>query len=82
MSWQQNGRAWGARALDWAYLAEPYGRPAYDLVFARTGVGDETSLLDIACGSGFAAELASSKGAHVSGLDAAEALVKIARART
>jgi SAM-dependent methyltransferase len=82
MSWQQAGRAWGARALDWAYLTEPYGRPAYELVFARTGVGQETSLLDIGCGSGLALMTAAQRGATVAGIDASEALVRIARRRT
>jgi ubiquinone/menaquinone biosynthesis C-methylase UbiE len=39
-------------------------------------------LLDIACGSGFAAHLASERGAVVSGIDASEGLVTIAHART
>jgi hypothetical protein len=25
LGWQQAGEAWGERALDWAYLVEPYG---------------------------------------------------------
>jgi SAM-dependent methyltransferase len=82
MSWQQAGRAWGARARDWAYLTESYGRPAYDVVFARTGVGDETSLLDVACGSGLALMAAAHRGATVAGIDASEPLVRIARQRT
>jgi ubiquinone/menaquinone biosynthesis C-methylase UbiE len=82
VSWRQAGRAWGARALDWAYLTEPYCRPAYDLVFARTGVGEDTSLLDIACGSGLALMTAAHRGATVAGVDASEALVRIARQRT
>jgi len=82
VSWLEAGRAWGARALDWAYLTEPYGRPAYDLVFARTGVGEDTSLLDIACGSGLALMTAARRGATVAGIDASEALVRIARQRT
>jgi ubiquinone/menaquinone biosynthesis C-methylase UbiE len=81
VSWRQAGLAWGARALDWAYLTEPYGRPAYDQVFSRTGVGDETSLLDIACGSGLALMTAAQRGATVAGIDASEALVRIARQR-
>jgi ubiquinone/menaquinone biosynthesis C-methylase UbiE len=52
------------------------------LLFDRLAVGDGTHLLDIACGSGFAAHLAAERQAHVSGLDAAEALVTIARTRT
>jgi len=82
VSWRHAGRAWGARALDWAYLTEPYGRPAYDLVFGRTGFGEETSLLDIACGSGLALMTAARRGATVAGIDASEALVRIARQRT
>jgi SAM-dependent methyltransferase len=45
-------------------------------------VGNSARVLDIACGSGFAAQLAARRGAEVSGLDAAEALVTVARART
>jgi SAM-dependent methyltransferase len=82
MSWQQAGRAWGARALDWAYLTESYGRAAYDQVFARTGVGENTSLLDVACGSGLALMTAAQRGATVAGIDASVQLVRIARQRT
>jgi ubiquinone/menaquinone biosynthesis C-methylase UbiE len=82
VSWQQAGRAWGGRALDWAYLTEAYGRAAYDLVFARTGIGEDTSLLDIACGSGLALMTAAQRGATVTGIDASAQLVRIARQRT
>jgi SAM-dependent methyltransferase len=80
--WQEAGRAWGARAADWAYLFEPYARPANDIVFDKVGVGRGVRLLDIACGSGFAAHGAANRGGVVSGIDAAQALVDIARART
>ena len=30
MDWIESGRAWGARATDWAYLMEPYARRAND----------------------------------------------------
>jgi SAM-dependent methyltransferase len=68
--------------VEWAYLLEPYARPANELLFDRLRVSDGVRLLDIACGSGFAAQLASDRGAVVAGLDAAEALVTVARART
>ncbi len=80
--WIDAGRGWGARATDWAYLFEPYALRANQLVFDRLGVGSSTRYLDVACGSGFAANLASGRGAAVSGLDASEALIDIARART
>jgi SAM-dependent methyltransferase len=82
MGWEQAGAGWGARALEWAYLFEPYSRPANELVFDRLEVGDRVRLLDVACGSGFAARIAADRGAVVAGLDAAESLVAIARVRT
>jgi SAM-dependent methyltransferase len=82
MSWIESGRAWGQRAADWAYLNEPYARRVNDLLFDQAGVGPGTRLLDIACGSGYAASVAAGRGAQVAGLDASEALIAIARART
>jgi SAM-dependent methyltransferase len=82
VNWKEAGRGWGARAVEWAYLFEPYARPANELIFDRLGIAYGARLLDIACGSGFAAHLAAQRGAQVSGLDAAAALVKIARTRT
>jgi SAM-dependent methyltransferase len=41
-----------------------------------------TRYLDVACGSGYAAAIAHRRGATVSGLDASEDLIDIARART
>jgi ubiquinone/menaquinone biosynthesis C-methylase UbiE len=80
--WTEAGQAWGARATDWAYLFEPYARAANEVVFDRLGVGAGVRLLDIACGSGLAASYAHRRGAVVGGLDAAAALVGIARTRT
>jgi SAM-dependent methyltransferase len=45
------------------------------------GVGPGTRVLDAGCGAGGASVLAAGRGAHVNGLDAAEALLAIARAR-
>ena len=76
-----NGRLWGARAHDWAELQEPMTRPIYDAVFERIDLGTQTNYLDIGCGSGLAAQLATERGAKVSGIDAAENLLAIARSR-
>ena len=76
-----NGRLWGARARDWAELQEPMTRPIYDAVFARIELGAQTNYLDVGCGSGLAAQLAAERGAKVSGIDAAENLLAIARSR-
>lgn len=79
---EANGRLWGARAADWAAVQEATARPAYDAVLKRAGVGIGTAYLDVGCGSGMAARLAADLGATVAGIDAAEPLLDIARART
>ena len=78
----QAGTGWGARATQWAYLFEPYALPANRLLFNQLGLGEGTTHLDIACGSGLPASVAASRGASVSGLDASSKLIDIARART
>lgn len=80
--WREAGAAWGHAATDWAYLFEPYGRDAAEHIFAVTGVGDGTDLLDLACGSGYATARAARRGATVTGLDASVELLEIARRRT
>jgi len=80
--WTEAGRGWGARATEWAYQFEPYALPANHLLFDRLGVCKGTRLLDVACGSGLAANVAARRGATVSGLDASDALIAIAQIRT
>lgn len=77
----QNGRLWGARAQDWADIQEGQFRTAYDAVFDTCGLGHGTRHCDVGCGAGMAAMLAAGRGAQVSGLDAAEGLLGIARKR-
>ena len=78
---ETNGRVWGARAHDWANIQEGTCRPVYLAVFDRIGLRSDTSYLDAGCGAGMAAQVASERGARVSGLDAAEDLLTIARTR-
>jgi len=77
-----NGRLWGARARDWADLQEGVSRPIYEAVLRRTGVQRGSRYLDIGCGAGMAAQMASALGAEVVGIDASEALLAIAGERT
>lgn len=79
--WEAAGAAWGRRARDWACLFEHYATDAIYAIFDRIGVGPGTRMLDIACGSGLAIRYAAALGAHTAGIDAAEPLVDIARAR-
>jgi SAM-dependent methyltransferase len=56
-------------------------RPVFEAVLERTRVGPGTRYLDAGCGSGMAAQMAAARGAQVSGIDAAEAMLTIARSR-
>ena len=75
------GPLWGARSHDWASLAEPGQTPFYEEVFDAVNVGPDTRLLDVGCGAGLALVLAHKRGATVTGLDASEGLIAVARER-
>ncbi|MBX9845646.1 MAG: class I SAM-dependent methyltransferase [Xanthobacteraceae bacterium] len=79
---QTNGRLWGARARDWAEVQEGQCAATYHAVLTRADVGQGTHHLDVGCGAGMAAQLSALLGAKVAGVDAAEALLAIARERT
>jgi ubiquinone/menaquinone biosynthesis C-methylase UbiE len=76
-----NGRLWGVRAKDWADIQEGQFRAAYVAVFDALALGVGTNYCDVGCGSGMAALIAAERGARVSGLDAAENLLAVARGR-
>jgi SAM-dependent methyltransferase len=76
------GELWSVHASNWAKFQEQMLLPAYQAVFEQTGVGVNTRLLDVGCGTGLAAQLAARLGARVSGIDAAPAAIAIARERT
>jgi ubiquinone/menaquinone biosynthesis C-methylase UbiE len=76
-----NGRLWGTRARDWADIQEGQCRAAYEAVFDGLSLGPGTRYCDLGCGAGGAARLAADRGAEVSGIDAAEGLLEIARGR-
>jgi SAM-dependent methyltransferase len=75
------GQIWGTRAKDWADVQERVAIPLYETVLQQTGVSQGTAVLDIGCGSGIFCEMAAQRGAQVSGLDASEYLLEIARER-
>ncbi len=76
-----NGKFWGSAAVDWAAIQEKTCRPVYTAAFDRVGLKAGIDYLDAGCGAGLAAQLAFERGARVSGLDAAENLLAIARER-
>ncbi len=72
---------WGRQAVEFATLSEPGNCREYVAVHHRLGVDAGHRLLDLACGSGLAIELARVRGAICSGIDAAGRLVAVARDR-
>ncbi len=72
---------WGRRPRDWADLAEPSNEPLFATVLEHLGVHTGTRLLDIGCGSGYAAAMAAARGATVTGIDITPELIAIARER-
>jgi len=72
---------WGRRPRDWAQLAEPSNEPLFATVLNRLHVSEGTRLLDIGCGSGYAARMAAELGAAVTGIDITPELIEIARER-
>ena len=76
-----NGRLWGVGAKDWAAIQEQTCEPVYRAVFAQVGVSKGMRYLDVGCGAGLACLLASEAGAQVTGIDASEDLLQVARHR-
>ena len=78
---ETQGALWSGAAHDWADMMERLQTPYYDAAFDAVGVCPGMSLLDAGCGSGLALALAHARGAAVTGLDAAEGLLAVARSR-
>jgi SAM-dependent methyltransferase/alkylhydroperoxidase family enzyme len=79
--WLTVDEGWGRRAVDFATLLEPAACREYVAMHHHLGVGEGDRLLDIACGSGLALELARLRGAEVAGIDASPRLVAVAEDR-
>jgi SAM-dependent methyltransferase len=79
--WAMVDEGWGRKAVDFAALCEPGNCREYVVVHHRLGVDAGDRLLDVACGSGLAIELARLRGAFCSGLDASARLIAVARDR-
>jgi SAM-dependent methyltransferase len=77
----EQGRLWSAHVADWAELQEPYVEPVFLAALDALGVGEGTRLLDVGCGAGRALRLAADRGANVTGIDAAPAMLEYARRR-
>jgi SAM-dependent methyltransferase len=79
--WTMVDEGWGRKAADFATLSEPGNCREYVAMHHRLGVDAGDRLLDVACGSGLAIELARLRGASGAGIDASARLVAVARDR-
>jgi SAM-dependent methyltransferase len=78
MQWEMVDEGWGRKAVDFATLSEPSNCREYVAIHQRLGIGDGDHVLDMACGSGLAIELAAIRGADCAGIDASPRLVAVA----
>ena len=81
MNWKGVDEGWGRRAVDFATLSEPSNCREYVHMHQHLGIGAGDKILDVACGSGLALELARARGAVCAGIDASHRLVGVARDR-
>ena len=79
--WRVVDEGWGRRAAEFATLSEPANVREYAALHQALAIGPGDRLLDVACGSGLALELAVARGASGAGIDASQRLVAIARDR-
>jgi SAM-dependent methyltransferase len=80
--WRGVDEGWGRQAVEFATLTEPTSCREYVTMHHRLGVGAGDRLLDMACGSGLAVELAALRGARCAGIDASPRLIAVARDRS
>ena len=79
--WNLVDEGWGRKAADFSTLSELGNVREYVSLHHALKIKSDDRLLDVACGSGLAVELASLLGASCAGLDASEQLVAVARMR-
>lgn len=75
------GELWGVRARDYAEVQEPTFLPLYESVLARPEIAEASSILDVGCGPGLAAQVFSRRIGRVAGADATAPFIEIARRR-
>lgn len=80
-AWELVDEGWGRKAVDFSTLSEPSNCREYVALHHRLQVDAGDRLLDVACGSGLAIELARLRGARCAGIDASPRLVAIASYR-
>lgn len=75
------GKLWGERARDWADFGESTASDLFNSILQKIKRVNGSKLLDVGCGAGMFCQIASGHGFKVSGFDASESLIAIARER-
>jgi len=73
------GDLWSQHVDAWVDGMERYMQPTFEAGLDALGITAGTRLLDVGCGAGLALSLAAVRGAEITGLDAAPAMVAHAR---
>jgi len=74
------GALWGSRPDAWA-VTEEQQTPVYEAALRCIGLRPDMHVLDVGCGTGVFLRMCADRGAAVSGLDAADSLLELARRR-
>jgi SAM-dependent methyltransferase len=77
---RQWGTLWGDRPRAWA-ISEEQQTPVYEEALRHVTIEPGDRVLDVGCGTGVFLRMCADRGAIVSGLDAAESLLALARER-
>ncbi len=72
---------WGQQPQDWVNLQEQTSAPLWNAMLSATEVGNGVRVLDAGCGTGGLSVLASEMGAEISGFDATQPFIDIAKER-
>ena len=75
------GELWGRDPANWRDLQEGFSIPLWDAMLTATGIGPGARFLDAGCGAGGASVMADGRGAAVTGVDASDPLLEVARHR-
>lgn len=78
---EQQGELWGRAPAGWADVQEPQHRPLWEAMLDVAEVDTGDRVLDAGCGAGGCGSRAVARGAHVTGLDAAEGMITLSQAR-
>ena len=73
------GMLWGAAASDYAELQEPFSIPLWTSMLDAAQVKAGVTVFDAGCGAGGLSVIAAQRGAVVSGIDASDTLIAIAK---